>query len=152
MLLNVIARPGDAFAAMRHLLTDNHEPRERQRRHIRRAIAIYRGAAATAASSSELPEPDAGGPAASGIIVDLQLGLRAQPAAVAVRAGRARAAGPRVARLRRWTCSRSSRRPWTTRARCSSAQQNKARGEAVAAMKAEGIEYEERMELLEDVT
>jgi hypothetical protein len=32
------------------------------------------------------------------------------------------------------------------------AQQNKARGEAVAAMKAEGIEYEERMQLLEDVT
>jgi hypothetical protein len=33
-----------------------------------------------------------------------------------------------------------------------SAQQFKARGEAVAAMKAEGIEYEERLELLEDVT
>ncbi len=33
-----------------------------------------------------------------------------------------------------------------------SAQQFKARGEAVAAMKAEGIEYDERMELLEDVT
>ena len=33
-----------------------------------------------------------------------------------------------------------------------SAQRNKARGEAVAAMKAEGIEYDERMELLEDVT
>ncbi|MDQ3053049.1 MAG: DUF3516 domain-containing protein, partial [Actinomycetota bacterium] len=33
-----------------------------------------------------------------------------------------------------------------------SAQRSKARGEAVAAMKAEGIEYEERMELLEDVT
>ena len=32
------------------------------------------------------------------------------------------------------------------------AQANKARGEAVAAMKAEGIEYEERMELLEEVT
>src|SRR6185312_11304404 len=31
------------------------------------------------------------------------------------------------------------------------AQRYKARGEAVAAMKAEGIEYEERMELLEDV-
>ena len=31
-------------------------------------------------------------------------------------------------------------------------QQNAARGEAVAAMKAEGIEYEERMALLEDVT
>ena len=33
-----------------------------------------------------------------------------------------------------------------------SAQRSKARGEAVAAMKAEGIEYEERMELLEDVS
>jgi hypothetical protein len=32
------------------------------------------------------------------------------------------------------------------------AQQFKARGEAVAAMKAEGIEYEERLELLEEVT
>jgi hypothetical protein len=32
------------------------------------------------------------------------------------------------------------------------AQQNKARGEAVAEMKAEGIEYDERMELLEEVT
>ena len=32
------------------------------------------------------------------------------------------------------------------------AQQFRARGEAVAAMKAEGIEYEERMELLEEVT
>ena len=42
MLLNVIARPGDAFAAMRHLLTDNHETARPQRRHIRRAIAIYR--------------------------------------------------------------------------------------------------------------
>ncbi len=33
-----------------------------------------------------------------------------------------------------------------------SAQRNKARGEAVAQMKADGIDYEERMELLEEVT
>ena len=33
-----------------------------------------------------------------------------------------------------------------------SAQQHKARGEAVAQMKAEGIEYDERMELLEEIT
>src|SRR5690606_41664766 len=32
------------------------------------------------------------------------------------------------------------------------AQQNKARGEAVAAMKADGVEYEERMERLQDIT
>src|SRR5215469_10951006 len=42
MLLAVIARPGNAFDAMRKLLTDNHEPRAAQRRHIHRAIAIYR--------------------------------------------------------------------------------------------------------------
>src|SRR3712207_6586262 len=43
MLLNVLARPGDPLAEMRHLLTDNHEPRARQRRHIREAIGIGRG-------------------------------------------------------------------------------------------------------------
>jgi hypothetical protein len=32
------------------------------------------------------------------------------------------------------------------------AQRDKARGEAVAQMKAAGIEYDERIELLEDVT
>src|SRR5579863_1353418 len=42
MLLAVIARPGNAFDAMRRLLTDNHEPKSAQRRHIHRAIAIYR--------------------------------------------------------------------------------------------------------------
>src|SRR5207248_6460762 len=42
MLLGVISRPGDAFAAMRHLLTDNHEEPAARRRHIRRAFAIYR--------------------------------------------------------------------------------------------------------------
>src|SRR3954454_17427491 len=42
MLLNVIDRPGDAFTAMRKLLTDNHEEPTAQRKHIRRAIAIYR--------------------------------------------------------------------------------------------------------------
>src|SRR5690606_22551421 len=42
MLLSVIARPGNAFQAMKKLLTDNHEDRAAQRRHIRQAIAIYR--------------------------------------------------------------------------------------------------------------
>src|SRR5690606_14101995 len=37
MLLNVIGRGGDTFAAMRHLLEDNHEDRKAQLRHIRRA-------------------------------------------------------------------------------------------------------------------
>ena len=57
MLLNVIARPGDAFAAMRHLLTDNHEDPAAQRRHIRRAFAIYRALLAGGVVE-RLDEPD----------------------------------------------------------------------------------------------
>ena len=56
MLLNVISRPGDAFAAMRHLLEDNHEPRARQRRHIR-APSPSTGRCAPPASSRSCPSP-----------------------------------------------------------------------------------------------
>jgi superfamily II RNA helicase len=42
MVLNVLSRPGDGGADLRRLLTDNHEPRKRQRHHIRRAIGVYR--------------------------------------------------------------------------------------------------------------
>jgi superfamily II DNA/RNA helicase len=42
MLLNVLDRPGDGCGAMRSLLVDNHDPRPLQRRHIRRAISMYR--------------------------------------------------------------------------------------------------------------
>ena len=42
MLMHLLDRPGDGCGATRHLLTTNHEPRADQRRHIRRAIAIYR--------------------------------------------------------------------------------------------------------------
>ena len=98
MLLNVIGRPGDAFAAMRHLLTDNHEPRAAQLRHIRQAIAIFR-AMLTAGIVERLAEPDPQradgaphrGPAAR---------FRAEPAAVAVCARLFRAARPGIADLR----------------------------------------------------
>src|SRR6266436_4000322 len=42
MILDVVDRPGDPFAAMRRLLTDNHEPRKRQLQHIREAAGIAR--------------------------------------------------------------------------------------------------------------
>ena len=59
MVMDVIARPGDAFAAMRRLLTDNHEPQAR-RRHIHTAIGAYRALRA-AGVVEELAEPDAEG-------------------------------------------------------------------------------------------
>ena len=42
MLLNVLSRERGGVDALKRLLTDNHEPRAHQRRHIRRAISIYR--------------------------------------------------------------------------------------------------------------
>ncbi|MGV3758612.1 MAG: DEAD/DEAH box helicase, partial [Actinomycetota bacterium] len=70
MLVNVLDRPGDGCAAMRRLLLDNHEPRPAQRRHVRRAIAIYRSLLA-AGVVERLEEPDAEGRTVR-ITVDLQ--------------------------------------------------------------------------------
>src|SRR5438045_5024403 len=69
-MLNVVARPGDTFAAVRHLLQDNHEDRASQRRHIRQAIAIYRALLA-AGVVERLSEPDAAGRVVR-VTVDLQ--------------------------------------------------------------------------------
>ncbi|MFD6390263.1 DEAD/DEAH box helicase [Nocardia sp. NPDC060259] len=149
MLLNVIARPGNVFAAMRHLLEDNHEPRAAQRKHILRAIRLYR-ALRDAGVVQQLSEPDAKGRMAR-LTVDLQrdfaLDQPLSPFALAafelldrenptytldvVSLIEATLEDPRQLLM---------------------AQQHKARGAAVAEMKADGIEYEERMELLEEVT
>ena len=57
MVLNIIDRPGNAYQAMKHLLTDNHEDRAKQRKHIHRAIEIYRALLAGGVVE-RLDEPD----------------------------------------------------------------------------------------------
>jgi superfamily II RNA helicase len=149
MLLNVIGRPGDAFAAMRHLLTDNHEDRRAQRRHIRRAIAIYRALLAGGVVE-RLSTPDAAGRTVR-LTVDLQYDFALnQPlsplalAAIELLDRESPTYALDVVSVIESTLDDPRQ--------VLSAQQFKARGEAVAAMKAEGIEYEERMSLLEEVT
>ena len=70
MLLNVIARPGNCFDAMRHLLEDNHESRPAQRKHILKAISLYRGLL-SAGIVERLDEPDEYGRMAR-LTMDLQ--------------------------------------------------------------------------------
>jgi hypothetical protein len=149
MLLNVIGRPGDAFAAMRHLLTDNDEDPAAQRRHIRRAFAVYRALLAGGVVE-RLDEPDDQGRRWR-LTVDLQddfaLNQPLSPLALAA-----------IELLDR----ESPEYPLDVLSviestlddprQVLSAQLFKARGEAVAQMKADGIEYDERMELLESVT
>ncbi|HEX8628299.1 MAG TPA: DUF3516 domain-containing protein [Catenuloplanes sp.] len=149
MLLNVIARPGDPFTAMRRLLTDNHEDRPAQRRHIRRAIAIYRALLAGGVVE-RLPEPDADGRTVR-LTVDLQLDFALNqplsPFALAV----LELLDPESPTYALDVVSVIEATLDDPR-QVLSAQQFKAKGEAVAAMKAEGIEYDARMELLEHVT
>ncbi len=149
MLLNVIAREGDPFAAMRQLLRDNHEDARAQVRLVRRAVAQYRSL--LAAGVVERVDPaDADGRTVR-LVEDLQLGFALnQPlstyalATFDVLDPEAPTYALDVVSVVEATLD--DPRPVL------GAQEHKARGEAIGEMKAEGIEYEERMELLEEVT
>ncbi|RRO18347.1 DUF3516 domain-containing protein [Saccharopolyspora rhizosphaerae] len=150
MLLNVINRPhADAFTAMRHLLEDNHEDRASQRKHILRAIAIYRALRA-ADVIEELDAPDEQGRRVR-VTVDLQFDFALnQPlspfalAAIELLDSESPTYALDVLSVIESTLDDPRQ--------VLSQQQFKARGEAVAQMKADGIEYDERMELLEEIT
>jgi superfamily II RNA helicase len=149
LVLNVIARPGDPVTNLRALLRDNHEEPAKQVRLVRRAVEIGR-ALITAGVVERLPEPDETGRTVR-LTVDLQsdfaLNQPLSPFALAafdVLDGDSPTFALDVISVLESTLD--DPRPVLM------AQRFKARGEAVAAMKAEGIEYEERMELLEEVT
>jgi superfamily II RNA helicase len=152
MLLNVIARAGpgaDPFDNMRRLLTDNHEDRPAQLRHIRHAIAIYRALLAGGVVE-RLAAPDEWGRTLR-LTVDLQadFALNQPLSTFAIAAIELLdPASPTYALDVVSVIEATLEDP----RQVLSAQRSKARGEAVAAMKADGVEYDERMELLESVT
>lgn len=149
MILDVVDRPGDPFVAMRRLLTDNHEPRKRQLRLIREAVGIARSLLqAGVLERLDAPEPDG---RRYRLTVDLPPDFALnQPlstfalAAIDVLDPNSETYALDVVSVIEATLE-DPRQIIT-------AQLKKARGEAVAAMKAEGIEYEERLELLDEVS
>jgi superfamily II RNA helicase len=149
MILNVVARPGDPVAAMRHLLTDNHEPRKRQLRHIREAIGIARSLL-QAGVIERLPEPEADGRRYR-LTVDLppDFALNQELSTFALAA--IELLDPASDTFAVDVVSVIEATLDDPR-QILAAQLNKAKAEAVAQMKAEGIEYEERMELLEEIS
>ncbi|WP_313391158.1 DUF3516 domain-containing protein [Microbacterium sp.] len=171
MLLNVIARGGDVFGNVRRLVFDNHEPRTRQRALALRALAIFR----TLRESGVVETFDTGVPGAPKgvrLTVDLQpnfaLNQPLSPFALAAfdlldpstssgtqaRSGDQAGSGDQGVGTGSYALDMISIVEATLddpRAVLSQ-QQFLARGEAVAAMKREGIEYDERMELLEAIT
>ena len=149
MVLNILARPGDPIEAMKHLLTDNHEPESAQGRHVRQAIAVYRSLKA-AGVIERVPRPDG-----HGLTVRLTVDIPANFALNQALSPFAFAAlelldleSPTHALDVASVIESTLDNPRQVLA----AQSNKARGEAVAAMKADGLEYDERMALLEDIT
>ena len=150
MMLNVIGRGGDVFGNMRALVYDNHEPRKRQRELALRAIGIYR----TLLESGVVEQTDDG---EIRLTVDLQpnfaLNQPLSPFALAAfdLLDRDPSAGTGTGSYALDMISIVESTLDDPRAILGQ-QEFLARGEAVAAMKREGIEYDERMELLEEIT
>jgi hypothetical protein len=149
MVLNVIARPGDAFNAMRNLILSNHTPPGARRGQVRDAVRAYRALLA-AGVVERLDEPDELGRRVR-LTTDLPLNFALnQPlstfalAALDLLDSESETYALDVVSVLESTLEDPRQ--------VLRAQEHAARGEAVAAMKADGIEYEERMELLNDVT
>ena len=149
MLLSVLDRPGDGCADLRRLLTDNHEPRPAQRRHIRTAISMYRSLLG-AGALERLASPDESDRRIR-VTLDLQDDFALnQPLSPFVLD-----ALPRLNPAEQeWALDVMSiveatlENPGPVLA----AQLDRLRAETVARLKAEGVEYEQRMAVLETLT
>ncbi|MGH9078228.1 MAG: DEAD/DEAH box helicase [Acidimicrobiales bacterium] len=146
MLLDVLDRPGDGCAALARLLTDNDEARPAQRAHIRRAVSIYRTLVAAGAVET-LAEPDASGRRVR-VTLDLQADFALdQPLSpfVLEAVPRLDPSSPVWALDVVSVVESTLENPKSVLA----AQLDKLRGEVVTALKADGVEYEARMEALD---
>lgn len=152
MILDVVDRPGDPFAAMRRLLTDNHEPRKRQLKHIREAVGIARSLLqAGVIERLDEPEPDG---RRYRLTVDLppDFALNQPLSTFALAAVDVLDPEPEDPASYALNVISVIEATLEDPRQILAAQLNKARGEAVAQMKADGIEYDERIELLDEVT
>lgn len=142
MLLHVAARGDDFFAHMGQLLLDNHEPRAKQRQLVRQAISLFRSL-----EQGGVLERHEGGVR---LTVDLPDDFALdQPLAVLALAAMElldpHAETFALDVLSVVEATLDDPRPVLA------AQRRQARGEAVAQMKAEGLDYEERMARLDEV-
>ncbi len=149
MMLNVLDRHGDGCAAMKRLLVDNHEPRSRQRRHIRKAVGVFRSLI-DAEIVEVLDEPDESGRPVR-VNIDLQDEFRLnQPLGLfAVEAISVLDRDAPDYHLQALSVAESVLEdPLAVLL----AQRDAARDELMTRMKEEGVEYEERMARLAEVT
>ncbi|MDQ1130159.1 RNA helicase [Microbacterium sp. SORGH_AS_0888] len=152
MLINVIGRGGDVFSNVRSLVFDNHQTRAQQYALARRALAIFRtlraaGVVEVVPGSGEIR-----------LTVDLQPNFALnQPlspfalAAIGLLDPEDASGSVGTGHYALDVVSVIEATLDDPRAILSQ-QEFRARGEAVAAMKRDGLEYEERMAALEEIT
>ena len=128
MVLNLMERAGDPVAAMAGLLERAHEPEAQRRRHVRRALEIYLSLRTAGVLTHVSNQPLAPFALAAMDLLNVEAPEHTVDVVSVVEA------------------TLDDPRPLLY------AQQRAARGEAIAAMKAEGMDYEERMAALEEVT
>jgi len=150
MLINVIGRGGAVLANIRSLVFDNHEPRGRRYELARRALAIFRTLRTAGVVETA---PDGG----IRLTVDLQpnfaLNQPLSPFALAAIGLLDPEDGPGAAGTGHYAldvvsvieATLDDPRPVLAQ------QAFRARGEAVAAMKREGLDYDDRMAALEEI-
>lgn len=150
MLINVIARPGDGYEHLKHLLRGNHDTRAKQNRDILTALELFRGLLdAEVVVKAEDGVDEDGRPYHLTLDLprDFALNQPLSPFALAalmlldpesdsymldvISTYEAILDDPRQVLI---------------------AQQKAERGEEIAALKAEGVDYTERMAIIEDVT
>lgn len=150
MLMQLLDRPGDAWAHGRSLLLGNHEPRDRQRRHVRKTINLFKGLR-TAGVVRRLDEPDD-----YGRFVEVDHALQDDFALDQLLSPFLLAAIPQ---LERDTDEGSYALALLALVESVvdnplpilMAQKDKAKDEAMAEMKAAGVEYEQRIEELDKI-
>ncbi|WP_434811530.1 DEAD/DEAH box helicase [Microbacterium sp. bgisy189] len=181
MLINVIGRGGDVFGAVRSLVFDNHEPPARRYELARRALAIFRTLRAAEIVEVDdagihltvdlQPNFALNQPLSPFALAALDLLDPESDTLPVPNSGESTPVGPGEPDSADPTPNlRSSARTSTGTGHYAldvvsvieatlddprailGQQEYKARGEAVAAMKRDGIEYDERMALLEEIT
>lgn len=150
MLLNVIARPGDGYDHLRHLLRSNHDTRNKQNKDILTALELFRGLV-----NAQIIDKVENGPDETGRVYALTQDLQRDFALNQPLAPFALAA---------LTLLDKESETYTLDVisvfesilddprQILIAQQKARRGEEIEALKAEGVDYSERMAIIEDVT
>ncbi len=149
MVMTLLDRPGDGCGAVVDLLTDNHETRARQRGHIRQTIAIYRSLIEAGLVEFCDPPDEQGRKVRVAIDLSDEFALNQPLSLWALDALDQLDRNEPAHHLDALTVIESIlESPGVIIA----AQVNRAKTEAMAEMKADGLEYDERMARLDEIT